>query len=1065
MMNIDAWREAVTQRLHTLAREIHAWTPDLLYGALCSASLLPVVTAAHQGDFTAVAALTGVVGAVGGNLISGQIQAWKDRSEEDLAAELTANARDDSAWRDALDKLLVEFQAPQTVQAVLSEADRDWFARALKGSLAHVKSGLTVTNEGVWVVGNRNVTVAGGVRNSTIVTGDGNTVTETGGGAYVAGDVEIKGGDFVGRDKYVFSSVEMVRIESAVFEAPPDPGQVAPKELLWTYLNRVVMDTGTLDLAGIDRKAMGDREDARLELAAVYTALDTIRSAREERSRALEKSPSPESEAPEEERQAAPAFVAHYDYAALLGDPGGGKSTFVNFLALCLAGEMLGLERVNIARLGEEWTLGPRLPVRVVLRDLAVQLPDLPAEGTLWAYVVKSLGEIRADFAPLLRKHLLEEGGLLILDGLDEVPEAHARRDQVKEAVLAFQHDFPKVRIVLTSRTYAYQRQEWRLPGFAEAVLAPFEEEQINAFVERWYQHMAQVRRTFSATEARRRAQLLQETIARNRHLRELAARPLLLTLMASLHAWRGGKLPEDRGQLYEESVDLLLDRWETPKTVHDAQGRPVVQAESAAEWMRCSQAHIRRALEKLAYNAHKAQAIDDRGAADIPEAQLVAAFLAATGDKDLKPARVVDYIRDRAGLLNSRGEGIYAFPHRTFQEYLAARHLAETEFPRLLIALLKEDPERWREALLLAGGMGTPFAAWGLADQLCPTECGADVADAATDADWWAALLAGQLLTERGLYLDLADDSPDRHKLTRVVSWLAALVARGQLPPVDRVAAGRALSLLGDPRPGVGVRNGLPDIAWRPVEAGPFIMGSDKQVDPWAYKDEEPQFTCTLITKPYRISRYPVTVLQYQAFVSAGGYTRRAYWTEAGWAWRKQNQISGPKDYSKVFQTPNHPRVGVSWYEAVAYCNWLSEQWGYAVRLPTEAEWERAARHTDGRIYPWNGEFDVRCCNMGKTGIGATSAVGAFPAGNAQCGATDMSGNVWEWCSTKRVGDYEGYEKRADDDLAGGATRVVRGGAFHFNRVNVRCACRDLYYAPYFRDYSIGFRVVAPGF
>lgn len=115
-MNIDAWRQAADQRLRALAREIRAWTPDLLYGALCSASLLPVVTAANQGDFAAVVALTGVVGAVGGNLISGQIQAWKDRSEEDLAADLAARVQAEPEWRAALDALLVDFQAPGTVQ-------------------------------------------------------------------------------------------------------------------------------------------------------------------------------------------------------------------------------------------------------------------------------------------------------------------------------------------------------------------------------------------------------------------------------------------------------------------------------------------------------------------------------------------------------------------------------------------------------------------------------------------------------------------------------------------------------------------------------------------------------------------------------------------------------------------------------------------------------------------------------------------------------------------------------------------------------------------------------------
>jgi len=167
--------------------------------------------------------------------------------------------------------------------------------------------------------------------------------------------------------------------------------------------------------------------------------------------------------------------------------------------------------------------------------------------------------------------------------------------------------------------------------------------------------------------------------------------------------------------------------------------------------------------------------------------------------------------------------------------------------------------------------------------------------------------------------------------------------------------------------------------------------MGGDGQYD------GKPQFICNLIQQPYRISRYPLTVAQYRCFVEAKGYEQRQWWTAAGWQWRTQNEIFGPREFGGVFETSNHPQVGVSRYEAVAFCRWLSGQINDIVRLPTEAEWERAARHTDGRIYPWVGGFETTRCNMGDTGVGATSAVGSFPTGDAICGAADMSGNVWE--------------------------------------------------------------------
>ena len=286
----------------------------------------------------------------------------------------------------ALDALLAEFQTPRVMQAILSEADRDWFTETLQAGIEQVGSRLEVNNQGVWVVGDRNF--VGNATNSIVQFGDNATATYLG-------------------------SVKTLTIQSAIFQAPPEPGQVDARELLWTYLNRVVIDTGTLDLSGVDRRMLSDQQDTRLELAAVYTSLDTVRSVRERAGRHGMESPTrkevgdPEwpSESLAEKRQSALAFTAEQPYAALLGDPGGGKTTFANFLALCLAGELLGLDNANLERLGEEWTKekpGALLPVRVVLRNLAVQLDKLPKEETLWTYITQRLGDSLKGFAPLL---------------------------------------------------------------------------------------------------------------------------------------------------------------------------------------------------------------------------------------------------------------------------------------------------------------------------------------------------------------------------------------------------------------------------------------------------------------------------------------------------------------------------------------------------------------------------------------------------------------------------------------------------------------------------------------
>ncbi len=135
------------------------------------------------------------------------------------------------------------------------------------------------------------------------------------------------------------------------------------------------------------------------------------------------------------------------------------------------------------------------------------------------------------------------------------------------------------------------------------------------------------------------------------------------------------------------------------------------------------------------------------------------------------------------------------------------------------------------------------------------------------------------------------------------------------------------------------------------------------------AYGDEEPQHEQPL-PEAYAIGKYPVTVGQYGRFVEDGGYTEkwRNCWTNAGWRQREKEKWTAPRYWDDPQWTvPNHPVVGVSWYEAVAYCNWLKATTGRSFRLPDEAMWEKAARGTDGRIYPWGNKWDSDKVECGK--------------------------------------------------------------------------------------------------
>jgi formylglycine-generating enzyme required for sulfatase activity len=208
-------------------------------------------------------------------------------------------------------------------------------------------------------------------------------------------------------------------------------------------------------------------------------------------------------------------------------------------------------------------------------------------------------------------------------------------------------------------------------------------------------------------------------------------------------------------------------------------------------------------------------------------------------------------------------------------------------------------------------------------------------------------------------------------------------------------------------------------------IPAGEFLMGSDPSVDKNAQDEEQPQHT--LYLPDYYLAKTPVTNAQYAAFVHARGHEQPKHW-------KGGKPPRGKED---------HPVVYVTWGDAVAYCNWLAEVTGKPYRLPSEAEWEKGARGTDGRIYPWGNQWDAKRCNTMKSGKRDTTPVGAYPQGASPYGLLDMAGNVWEW--TRSV--YKKYPYDPDDgreDLEAESYRVLRGGSWaNISRRFARCSYR----------------------
>ena len=183
-------------------------------------------------------------------------------------------------------------------------------------------------------------------------------------------------------------------------------------------------------------------------------------------------------------------------------------------------------------------------------------------------------------------------------------------------------------------------------------------------------------------------------------------------------------------------------------------------------------------------------------------------------------------------------------------------------------------------------------------------------------------------------------------------------------------------------------------------VPKGPFLYGDEK--------------TPVTIDHDYWNDTYPVTNEKYRAFVEAGGYGNQTCWSSEDWKWKTESEVTGPAHWNdEEWNKADHPVVGVSYYEAESYAKWAGK------RLPTEQEWEKAARGEDGRQYPWGEEFDKARCNSNESGIGQTTPVTQYLNGVSPYGCYDMAGNVWEWCA-------DWYDKN-------GGERVSRGGSWTY--------------------------------
>ena len=762
----------------------------------------------------------------------------------------------------------------------------------------------------------------------------------------------------------------------------------------------------------------------------------------------------------------------------LLGAPGSGKSTVFTYVVLLL----------TTRTLPSGWSALPvpvLCPLGLVASALGHKRPEQSDASVLWdvlAHLLTGVGEVRKGLDQHLRPALRRGGVVLCFDGLDEIPatpgpDGVSLRTRVSRAVQSVARELPRTtQIALTCRQLSYEQptatpvDAWTLPaddGWVVQHLQPFTFGQVRQFVTNWYAAACQATdASYRVAEGERRAAALLTQLRENVRLGKLIESPLLLTLLTLLHYNNEtGELPRDRARLYDECVELLLERWE-PVRQPDVQIPGLLERLGIAQL--ASNADLRAVLHQVALHAHDRPPDlgDGRGrlrGSEI-EGELSRFLRKLRCDQiEVRLAAFEQALRDETGLLQELGDDIYAFPHLTFQEYLAACGLSEVRESshRAYAYWSGAEGAHWYEVLLLMVGRLRQLGAidrqgmeW-LRTLLNPCAPGGMVKSVAQHGR--DALLAAESYVEwEGRVALRSYEAEEIDQLEgRIARALTVALERGTMLPFEtHLRAARHLATLGDSRFPVTTEQwqaewarhnetfGQPNGYWCYVRAGAYRIGG--------WKAKEPAATISL--SAFWLARYPITVAQYAPFVAEGyGNDAERWWTKKGWQWKQGVKRTQPWGWNDAtYNGANQPVIGLTWYEATAYCAWLSDQiaaQGYELRLPTEAEWEAAAAYDaqmQRRNYPWGADEPTpERAIYDASKLDRPAPVGCCPAGAAACGALDLAGNVWEWTTSS----YKGYPAQSGT-LEKGFTPddfdvPLRGGSYRYSSTNVRCGAR----------------------
>lgn len=751
-------------------------------------------------------------------------------------------------------------------------------------------------------------------------------------------------------------------------------------------------------------------------------------------------------------------LMMRYTAFILIGKPGSGKTTLFRRAALAFA------EGRAEDELG--WKGKALFPIFIRLRNFGEFLNSEtgkqfcdPAPGTLLEYLRNryQIGEYM-DLTPDFFSHRLNEGNcLVLLDGLDEVALG---RDLVAQQLNAFIKRFKDRNYFgISSRPGGYGKDEettLRTAQLARAEVSPLDAKGISQLIE----NLLGVMEWDNEQEYKMAVQNLPYSILTSIDLTSIASIPLFCSALVQVYKYNKAKLPERRVDVLDEIVTLLLGHWHASKAdldVHNARElgmedgthRKYKTVEESVEFKY-------RRLRYLAYHMHtvlKQYEMDTETAKKV----LTEYFMQKERIKDSEMAEsyaegFLLNSHERSGLLAEISTTSYAFIHQNFAEFLAATELINRG--GLINAIIQNiDDPWWEQVILFAGAQRGPF------DHL-RSEVITQLIDAANKqpygtSKWKRRLsMAGHLARDMGGHLDGAV----REELEDVL-YQAATSANKE--PASRADLADVL-----------------DELWTPTDLHTFVPIPNS---------EFPSFL---------MARYPITNVQYRRFLDADDfhiekywlnfpkyaemekeYTELGDWGSAGYEWLQKNWDERNKVFPRYWNDPrfssnrnNAPVVGISWYEANAYCKWLLAhrdlpEWQslfsffdqsstITIRLPTEAEWVLAAGGESNDRFAWGTLKDekefVSFANARESRIKRTTPVWMYPQGKSEpYGLMDMSANIFEWQANYRDQEH--------------IYLALRGGSWVYQLDDAHVSCRSRNVSDHRND-DLGFRLVVFG-